>query len=392
MKTVGIIAEFNPFHNGHKLIIEKAKQENNRIVCVIGDDFTQRGDVAIISKYARAEAALRCGADLCVLMPTPWSMSCAANFALGGVSILKELGTTAIAFGSECADIDKIKRVSAAAHSDNLLAPMENELKKGTTFAKARQIALEQIIGKDAEILANPNDTLATEYIYAAEKLDFHPEFISIKREGCSHDSASLEGDIVSASAIRSAVESEKIADVLSHMPKAAYDILLREYNDDKCASIKNIDTAILAALRQLTADDLKNTPEVSEGLENKIVASIAQASSISQVIELSKSKRYTMARIRRILLSAFLGIDMSFFDKPVPYVKVLGFNKTGEEIIRKAKPTVPLINRSRDYLLLEGDAKKCFELQNKAANLYALASKSITPCNRELSEKIIKI
>ncbi len=392
MKTVGIIAEFNPFHNGHQHIINTVRQEDNRIVCVIGDDFTQRGDVALISKYARAEAALNCGADLCVLMPVPWSMSCANNFAIGGISILKELGVDTVAFGSECGDIEKLKKVSEFAHSDDLSPIIAKELQGGTTFAKARQNALEHLIGEDALILANPNDTLATEYIYAAQKLNFHPEFICIKREGCAHDSTFTCGEFASASAIREAVCSNNTEAIAPFMPKTSFEILTREKANGNCADIRRLETAILAKLRLLTAEDFKVIPEVSEGLENKIVSAIANASTLLEAAELIKSKRYTLARIRRILMAAFLGIDTSFFGKPVPYIKVLGFNKDGEQIIRDASPDVPFINRSRDYLDLEGDAEKCFKLQNDAANLYALACESVKRSGRELSEKIIKI
>ncbi len=392
MRTVGIIAEFNPFHNGHHHIINRLKQQGDRVVCVIGDDFTQRGDVAIISKYARARAAILNGADLCVLMPAPWSMSCANNFAIGGVSLLKALSVDAIAFGSECADIEKLTRVSRAAHSDEISPLLALELKGGTTFAKARQNALKTILGDDANILENPNDTLATEYIHAAAVLDFAPEFVAIKREGCAHDSNLLCGDFASASAIRDLALNGQIDKAKAFMPTDSFDILNEEFKNGNFADIKNIESAILSTLRRLTADDFKNVPEVSEGLENKIIAAISEATSLSAALEKIKSKRYTLARIRRILLAAYLGIGNDFFLKPVPYIKVLGFNKCGEEIIKSAKATIPLINRSRDYLKLEGEAKKCFQTQNTAADLYALAQEKPKGCGRELSEKLIKL
>ena len=392
MRTVGIIAEFNPFHNGHYHIINQLKQQGDRVVCVIGDDFTQRGDVALVSKYARAKMALAHGADLCVLMPVLWSMSCANNFAIGGVSLLKELSVDAIAFGSECADIKTLLRVSKTAHSEELTPLLTEQLKSGITFAKARQNALEAILGNDASILSSPNDTLATEYIHAAECLDFKPEFIAIKREGCAHDSALPCGSFASASAIRELVLNTNTNAIKAFMPNDAFNILMAELEDGNIADIKNIETAMLSTLRRLTADDFKKVPEVSEGLENKIVAAISESTSLLEALEKIKSKRYTLARIRRILLAAYLGINNDFFLESVPYIKVLGFNKCGEEIIKSAKTTVPLINRSRDYLQLENEAKKCFQIQNTAADLYALALKNPRGCGRELSEKLIKL
>lgn len=390
MKTVGIIAEFNPFHNGHKYLIDTLKTEGYRVVCVIGDDFTQRGDVALISKFSRAEAAIKCGADLCLLLPSPWSMSCAYNFALGGVSILKNLGCVdTIAFGSECGDIEKLLRVSDTVHSDRITPYIGEELKKGTTFAKARQTALEKIIGSDAEILSNPNDTLATEYIAAAKALDFSPEFIAVSRVGCEHDSQKTDSTFASASFIR---ENYKTGDVSAYMPKDSFDVLCRDYDNGLCAEIERLETAVIAHLRRMKPTDFYDIPEVSEGIENRIIEAARTATKLTELYENAKTKRYTMARIRRIVMSSFLGINLQFFGQPVPYIKVLGFNKAGEGILKDSSPTVPLINRSKDYLSLTDDAADCFAKQRVAADIYGLATQRPQAGGRELSESIIKI
>lgn len=378
MKTAGIIAEFNPFHNGHKHIIDTLKTEGYRVVCVIGDDFTQRGDAAIISKYARARQALVCGADLCLLLPAPWSCSCAYNFALGGVSVLKSLGTVdTIAFGSECGDTEKLLFVSNAAHSQNIGTLLKKELENGVTFAKARQNALEKLIGNDARILENPNDTLATEYISAAQSLGATFDFRAIKRIGCSHDSDTANGEFLSASAIRQAVKDGNVEAIKEYMPSESFQILKEEIDLGKNADILNLETAILAHLRRLRPSELLAVPEVAEGLHNKIIASAQDATTLWECYENAKSKRYTMARIRRIVMSSFLGINLDLFGKEVPYIKVLGFNKNGEEILKNSKPTVPLLTRSRDYNNLHGEALDCFRIQNTAADIYELSKNS---------------
>ncbi len=393
MKTVGIIAEFNPFHNGHKHIFETIKADGNRVVCVLGDDFTQRGDVALISKYARAEAAIKCGADLCLLMPTPWSMSCAYNFALGGISILNSLGCIdTVAFGSECGDKDKLIRVSKAVHSDDLSPLLREELKDGTTFAKARQNALKKLIGDDADVLSSPNDTLATEYISAAESLNFSPEFWAVKRVGGPHDSKESQNEFLSASAIRDMIKNGNHEQLAQFMPTDSLNILMREVENCKYADIKNLETAILSHLRRLKPDELRCVPEVAEGLENKILSAALNSTTLDNCLENIKSKRYTLARIRRIVMSAFLGIDMTFFGEPVPYIKVLGMNAVGEQILKDAVPSVPLICKSRDYSALKDTAATCFDLQNTASNIYSLSLENKDIGGKEFKTGIIKM
>lgn len=393
MSIIGIIAEFNPFHNGHKFLIDSVKNSDDKIVCVIGDDFTQRGDTAIISKYARAESALKCGADLCVLLPSMWSMSGANNFAYGAMSILKSLGCIdKVVFGSECGNIEKITAVSSYIHSEELSSYISKELKNGQTFASARQKALKKMIGKSADILSNSNDNLATEYIYAAKTLDFTPQFEAIARVGNKHDSPLADNEFLSATAIRDMILNNNIDNVKKYLPKESYDVLVRELKNGHISSISNIENAILSYLRRLSLEDILNSPEISEGIENRILSSISNSSSLEECYNGIKTKRYTMARIRRIILSAYLGIDNSFQNVPVPYIKVLGFNKSGEKIIKNLSTCVPIIMRSNDYLSLEGFAKACFDLQNKATNLYNMSLENIKPCNSELKEKLIKI
>ncbi len=390
MYTTGIVAEFNPFHNGHKYLIESVKQRGDRVVCVIGDDFTQRGDTAIVSKYARAEAALCNGADLCLLLPAPWSMSCAYNFAIGGMSVLKSLGVIdCVAFGSECGDTQKIISVSEAVHGEHLSPFLHDELKKGTTFAAARQSALRALIGDDADILAFANDTLATEYVWAAKEIGFKPEFKAIKRKG-EHDSDLPYDSFLSASAIRKLIKSGELDKARDFMPPDSFQILKSELDKGKTSDISTLETAILSHLRRLSLKEISELPEISEGIENRIFDAIRSSAGLEECYAAVKSKRYTLARIRRIILSAYLGIDKTFFGKSVPYVKVLGFNKTGEEIIRNAQPSVPLIMRSNDYLKLTDEAADCFRLQNTAADLYALSLKNKAACGNEYTTKLI--
>ena len=393
MAVTGVIAEFNPFHNGHKHLLDHLKKLGENVVCVIGDDFTQRGDIALVSKYDRARMALSCGADLCVLMPTPWSMSCANTFALGGMSILHSLGfVDNVAFGSECGDISTLFEISKIIHSEELSPIIDKELKSGKTFAAARQSAVNKMIGKNAEILSNSNDNLATEYIYNAQKIGFAPDFLAIKRVGGMHDNHTPQNEFLSATAIREYVIKGNIEAIKKYMPSSSYEILKKAYNCGDFATIESLEDSILSYLRRFNAEDFAMLPEVSEGLENRIFEAVKNSVSLSECFEKIKTKRYTLARIRRIILSAYLGLDTTHLTSSVPYIKVLGFNKTGERLLKNANPSVPLILRGADYQKLDGFAKTAFMVQSRAADLYAMAKKTKLPCGNEYTARLIKM
>lgn len=393
MGAVGIIAEFNPFHNGHKYLIDSAKAFGEPVICVIGDDFTQRGDVAVVSKYARAEMALACGADLCILMPSPWSMSCANNFAVGAMSILKNLGIVdKVVFGSECGDAETIKKVASALNNEYYSALLNSELKKGITFAAARENAISKILGEDAKILENANDTLAVEYVSAGNSLDFFPDYTTIKRKGNPHDSALADKEFLSASSIRNMLLNGDLNSAKEYMPQKAFDVLKREYDNGRVYFIDNIESAIIAYLRRLKPEELAMLPEISEGLENRVYNVIRTATTLENCYKGIKTKRYTLARIRRIILSAYLSMDTSLFLDEVPYIKILGFNEKGEEILKSLSCPVPIILRAGEYNELQDKARKCFELQQLASDLYALAAKEKQPTGSEFTAKIIKL
>ena len=202
MSAVGIIAEFNPLHTGHKRLIDYAKTLGDTIACVISGNFVQRGDVAIISKQQRAKFALLCGVDIVAELPVLWSMSTAQNFALGGVWQLYNLGCQKIVFGSECGDIDALINAADVLNSDGFFEKVSEKAKSGVTFAVAREQAAAEL-GVDISLLQNANDNLGIEYISAAKKLNLPIEFHCLKRLGAMHDSREIVGGFVSASLIR---------------------------------------------------------------------------------------------------------------------------------------------------------------------------------------------
>lgn len=387
LEVLGIIAEFNPLHNGHKYLINEAKKHGT-VICAVSGNFLQRGDTAIFEKRNRAKAALSCGADLVVELPVCYSMSTAQNFALGGVSILAALGCNTLMFGSECGDVDTLVKTSEILTSDKFAKLLPSYLEKGLTFAKARQCAAEDC-GAPKGILEGANNNLAVEYITAARNINCKMAFKTVKRVGTMHDSDDLSGTFASASAIREIIKTDGLSACEKYLPLEAYNIFkTADYSD-----ILNIDNAIMAVLRSKPKSDFYNLPDLSEGVENKLYSAIKKSAGFDELCQSIKVKRYTLARIRRLVLSAFLGIDNRLFMKTPPYVRILGFNKTGESFLRQNKEQcpIPVIMRVNEIDGLDDNAHYMFEVENRATDLYALSFKKPFDCSLEYTAGLIK-
>ena len=385
MQIAVIIAEFNPLHNGHKHLIDAAKNDGFQVVCAISGNFVQRGDVSIVSKFKRAEMALEVGADAVVEIPVPWSMSTAQNFALGGISQLLSLNIDTLYFGSECGNVDLLCKISEILLSDDFAIKIKNHLKEGKTFAKIRYELMRDLIGKDAEVLNTPNDTLAIEYICAAKKLSANIEFTAIKRVGAGHNDISPTEKYSNATSIRNAIHKNNSEFINKYMPKEAIKIL----NNSPIADIERIDSAIMARLKLLKPKDFKLIPDISEGLDRLIYKNIHRSFNFEDLSLLTKSKRYTMARIRRIILSAFLGISDSYFGTEPPYVRLLGFNQNFSKFIPKTSKK-PIITRVSQISTLDLKAKELFELENLINEVYALSLNDPKKFIDERSAKLI--
>ncbi len=381
MATVGIIAEFNPLHTGHEYLLARAKELGD-VVCVISSNFVQRGDTAIAPKEIRAKAALLKGADLVAELPVFWSMSTAQNFALGGVSSLVNLGCDTLVFGSEEGEIEPLLEIADILLGEDFPPVLNRYLKEGITFAAARQKALENL-GCKAGILDKPNNNLGIEYIVAAKKLGANLEFKTIKRQGADHDSRE-EKDFVSASLLREKLLEGDRDFCQKYMSADVLDL----FSQESLSDIKNIETSILAVLRTKTLEDLKKLPDISEGVENKLFSAIKVATDLNSLYNEIKVKRYPLARIRRLVLSAFLGLDNSFFMKEVPFVRVLGFNKSGEDVLKKATKTskVPIVTKVSDI-----KDTQLFGAENLATDLYALSLKKPLESGKNYTLKLIK-
>ena len=301
MSVIGIICEFNPFHNGHKYLIDSVKKDGDTVVCVMSGNFVQRGESAITDKRIRAKSALLCGADLVIEMPVAFAVSGAQTFARGGVKLLDSLGCVdTIAFGSECGNTEKLTKAAEAIENKEVHDKIFSLMQTGITFAAARESAVREIFGDEtADILHNPNDILAVEYISALKILHSKIKPLAVLRKSVTHDSAEADGAFASASLIRDKIKSGESFE--KYMPNKAYTLLKKAINDKVAPSdYGKLDIAVLAFLRKAEPKDFIGVPDVSEGIENRILASSRHANSLAEVFDGAKTKRYTHARDRK--------------------------------------------------------------------------------------------
>lgn len=390
----GIVAEFNPFHNGHKYLIDTIKNNSeNTITVVMSESFVQRGECACLSPYTRTQMALRCGADLVLSLPVPYATASAERFALGGLSVLGGLGCVeALAFGSESDNAEALKKCADVLVNDEFSAVLEKYLNEGVSFPVARQKAVEEISGKEvAEILSSPNNILGVEYIKSINKLGLDMGVNPILRKGVAHDSAETNGDFCSASAIREMLENKKT--FVGFLPEVSLNILKEEIKKQKApADYKKLESAILYKLRSMDVEDFRGLPDVSEGLEYRLFDAVKNSSYLDDILEKVKTKRYTLSRIRRIIICAFLGIKKEDVLAPVPFIRALGFNENGAKILKKAKETatLPIVTKSSEINALGEDAKRVFELECFARDMLSLALPVRDEFGKEMTDKLI--
>lgn len=386
MVTGAVICEYNPFHNGHKHMLDEMRKDGcDFIVAVMSGSFTQRGDVAVYSKFTRTKAALEGGADLIIELPAVWAVSSAQRFAKGGCDIIKALGCVdRVYFGSECGDIHILKKVAAATLDEHTSAKLKEFMSEGDYYPVALAKAVENVYGKEfADILSCPNNTLGIEYIKAL--MGSGIEVRTIKRTGVSHDSETTTENIASASKIRQLISSD--SDFSSFIPE--------NYGNDNPAFTEYGERAMLLKLRELSEENIKNTADVTEGLENRIVSAARKLSTLEDILSEIKTKRYTLARLRRILVCALLGINKEHYEKDVPYIRILGFKDSASQLINtiNSKASLPLvINVAKDIQNLEEQSKEILDIDIKATDIRTVFEKSPTPCGADFTERIVRI
>jgi len=357
MKTVGIIAEYNPFHNGHKYQIEKAKEITgaDTVIVIMSGSFTQQGNIAAVNKFKRAEMAIQSGSDLIIELPTIFATSSAEMFAFGAVNILDKLNTVDyLIFGTECDSIDIINSIvdKLITRKDIIDESIKNEIKNGISYASARDSTLKKLLTEiEYNEFSKPNNILAIEYLKALKTINSKIKPIAIQREVANHNDESISNSDIYASAtsIRNELEdTNNIDNVVSYIPNETYEILSNStlcFNEDM---FKLLRYKILA----LGKENIQNIYDVTEGLENKIYDSIVTSKTYNDLINSIKSKRYTMSRIKRILTHIMLDITKEKYNSLSCsyYARILKTNKNNNILgILNKNASIPILANIND-------------------------------------------
>lgn len=400
MKIAGIVAEYNPFHMGHKYHIEKTRELLGEcsVVCVMSGDFVQRGEPALFSKYARAEAACKCGADLVVELPLPWALASAEGFARGAVGLLSDIGAEYISFGSETGDTEAIGCAADVLGSEGYIETVKKILNKEPemSFAAAREKAMRSIAGSGcAEIIIGANDSLAAEYLKAIRMLDLNIRPLAVKREGNGHDGFGKEG-FLSASEIRKRFFGGE--DILRFIPDGAAEVFSREINAGRVINKELFETAALARMRAFDEEYFLSLPDSKDGLGNRFFRESRTCAALDGLYDAVKTKKYAMSRIRRVSMCALLGIEAGMSGGRPPYARVLAANENGCMVLRKVsdEKKLPLITKPAEINKYDNKLQELFAASVYAHDVFALcyAEKGERTGGKEwrISPKIVKL
>ena len=346
MKTAVITAEYNPFHKGHRWQLEQVRAAGaSHVAVVMSPDFTQRGTPAIFPKRLRAQAALQNGADLVLELPVCYALAGAQRFAFGAVQLAAAMGCVdLLAFGAENADLLQLRQACTALQQEEVNQNIRQLLPSGITFAKARERAVAAVYGEEtALLLQKPNNILAIEYLCQLEKLpDAHIQPLALGRIGNTHDGEPV-GEFTSASFLRGLMLEGRWEQAQQYLPQNVWQLYRQAQQDGQLADLQLGERAILSALRRMEQKEMAQLADLSEGLENRLYRASREACSLEQLYAAVKSKRYPLARVRRLVMNAFLQLPAQMQMLPPPYLRVLGMNERGKQILSAMKKTTSL-------------------------------------------------
>ncbi len=411
-KVVGIIAEYNPFHNGHSYHIQNTKAQTGAdfVVAVMTGNFTQRGNTSVINKWEKTKMALNGDADLVIELPTIYSISSAENFASGAVKILNELGIVdTISFGMEADDVSTLNNIANVLVNEppEYRAILEHELGKGNSFPKARENALMMYLNdikRYANVIKGSNNILAIEYLKALKKQKSSLVPFGVKREKVYYNSTKIIDEYASATGIRNLLLHNQLEEVRKVVPAKSYSILLNNLRQGTYVlDIIAYNDEIIYKLRSMTVKQIANLPDVSEGMEYLIKDVSNKTNNLIELINGIKSKRYTQTRIQRILLYALLGItknDMELSKKITPYIRVLGCSEKGKMLLSQINSKAKVITSLKKYEVSNKNKIFCIgkqkalnrmlEIDKLATDIYTLGYKKDSKAGLDYTKGLI--
>ena len=378
MNIIGLVCEYNPFHKGHAWQIEASREalgEDSVIVCAMSGDYVQRGEAAIFSKFARAEAACRCGADLVFELPLPWAISSAEGFARGAVSMLAGLGCNYLSFGSEHGSLDMLEQLACRLNRKNIIEEIKQLMDKEPrlSFAAARQQLLAGQLGEAAALLEKPNNILAVEYLKAIKQLNLSLRPFTLERRGSGHDQPG-EGELRSASELRDMLRLGK--DPSEHIPEAAMEVFRRELQQGRSALDEDRrELALMSRLRMLEENSYLSRPDGGDGAGRRLYSAVKTAGSLEEILKLTAARRIPLARVRRMCLCAALGVEKGLADGIPPYARLLAANEKGRRYLRDIdnKTTIYVVTKPAHVKYLGPQACNLFALGASAHDMFTL-------------------
>ncbi len=378
MNIIGIVCEYNPFHKGHAWQIAASREalgDDSVVVCAMSGDYVQRGEAAVFSKFARAEAACLCGADLVFELPLPWAISSAESFARGAVSMLAALGCTHLSFGSEEGSLDKLELLASQLTGPDIIEEIKTKLSKEVklSFASARQAVLQERLGDTAALLDKPNNILAVEYLKAIRQLNTALMPYTLGRRGSGHDEKG-DGELRSASELREMLRRGD--DPGAHIPAAAMEVFRRELEQGKAALDKQRwELAIMSRLRMLEEKDYLLLPDGGDGAGQRLYSAVRTGVCLEEILDLASARRIALARARRMCLCAALGVKKGFSQEPPPYARLLAANERGRKYLRNIDntSTISVVTKASTVRHLGAPIPELFALGASAHDMFTL-------------------
>ncbi len=408
-KVLGIVGEYNPFHNGHQYHLEESKKltSSNYTVAIMSGNFTQRGSTSIIDKWSKAEMAIKNGIDLVIELPVLYATSSAENFAEGAIKILDELKVVDyISFGAETSNVDILTNFANILYKEPLKYKsfLSHELKKGISYPKARENALMMYLNgnrKYVNVLSSPNNILGIEYLKALKKLKSNITPISIARFETGYNDITYSGNIASATAIRNMIKNGSFDALAKLLPNHSYSILIKNIKQGHVVpDLSVFEKQILYNLRSMYTEEIAELADVSEGLEFSLKNAADSSNSLDELLSKVKSKRYTSTRIQRILLYSLLNItkkDIELSKKSIPYIRVLGLNNRGKFLISeiaKANPKLDIVTSVKKFVdkTSNKNLKYMIEKDIWATDVYTLGYQLDSSSNLDFTKKILTL
>lgn len=359
MSTLGIIVEYNPFHNGHLHHVEQAKATTGAetAIAVMSGSFLQRGEPAMIDKWTRTKMALEQGVDLVIEIPTVYATQAADWFAFGSVSLLDYLNVDHLVFGSELGSIETLQKIADLLHNEPLIFKqfLKEELSLGHSYPKALSLSLQKYFNDQEFAISTPNDILGIQYLQNLKKVNSNIKAHTIKRQNAGYHDINLNSSsIASATAIRKIIfENHSLDKITRVVPETTYDLLKSSYEANRLNNWDSFIDTLLIMAKSKNKNQLAEIHGMSEGFEQRLIKNIGYYNNFGELIEALKTKRYTTTKIQRNLLYLLLNITKDKIaelnvSKGPSYIRVLGFNAKGRTYLNKVKHdlAVPLVTK----------------------------------------------